>query len=922
MIDDLIGRLRAPRLTRSTQSVGLASVTGEVSAPVGDHNALANLGTVGEFPYDHDNVYLNKENTVAFTPDADYEPATKKYVDDNSSLPAIGLDRLLTGTGTGVQEVPFILEHTPGSQFEFRGAGTSEQDDDIRWLLDQGNFVVRMTNSVPGAMILDTPSTIASYFEMQNRSVLRLMDSDDSDYVGLRGGSAVTTYTLTLPLAAPGGTDYLLNADADGTMGWTDPATLGGAHPVIADDRIPVGDGTTVENSNASLIRTTSPNVVEIRSVTTDDTFAVGAVGSGSVELRPGATGEVVITDEHALRFREAIANGTEFVGLKAPPAVGTSYTVALPAADATEADSILANDSSGGTNWKRKTDLGITTRVFITDADNGGTGTVSSKTWEANTAPANKILTAFESDDDTVDIHLEMHVLGDSWQPADVQVVAPGGTPVTVLKQNWTQVGNSRVFTAEASLTDASSSGTITATMADGDTATVTYTRALDPPLILSVQWDNQGTNADPYPGVQTQFGNNQNMQISGRCESHADEVYIKDATASATQARGLQGPYTVTAGSWTATNVKSGVATNPTAHLIVYCKVTGGSNGPDFNSETDQTAATVACDQTNPAFGTPSVAYPAGQEAIKSGETVNVTLTHSNAAAGDTYLYDTNGTGELTIPSTTTYAATKTGVAYLAGSYRDSGTNYRLTATRTELNGHSATANATVEIANVAPVITMNTSSNDGSNVRLRTDDGTNNYKDHNIRVVSDQAVLSTFTPGVTSPVGTFQGSWSQQSVYEYRRDLRIADGDIVAGGQASNDYSWGAPGGGIWTNRAGTSTSTITTRPNFSVGGFETRTLTHPIAPAHEMAIGCRVVDTSKLTSNNNAKGAAQTFEANITHHNDADPNNNNFFTISNGSDVYDADGSTFHNSDQKWADTVSVLGSSTFDVEETV
>ena len=32
----------------------------------------------------HDDRYIYKENTTAFIPDADYEPATKKYVDDNT----------------------------------------------------------------------------------------------------------------------------------------------------------------------------------------------------------------------------------------------------------------------------------------------------------------------------------------------------------------------------------------------------------------------------------------------------------------------------------------------------------------------------------------------------------------------------------------------------------------------------------------------------------------------------------------------------------------------------------------------------------------------------------------------------------------------------------------------------------------------
>lgn len=33
----------------------------------------------------HDDKYLDKENTTPFTPDADYEPSTKKYVDDSVS---------------------------------------------------------------------------------------------------------------------------------------------------------------------------------------------------------------------------------------------------------------------------------------------------------------------------------------------------------------------------------------------------------------------------------------------------------------------------------------------------------------------------------------------------------------------------------------------------------------------------------------------------------------------------------------------------------------------------------------------------------------------------------------------------------------------------------------------------------------------
>jgi len=52
-----------------------------------DHGELAGLADDDHSQY-HTNTrgdarYLYRENVGAFTPDADYEPATKKYVDDN-----------------------------------------------------------------------------------------------------------------------------------------------------------------------------------------------------------------------------------------------------------------------------------------------------------------------------------------------------------------------------------------------------------------------------------------------------------------------------------------------------------------------------------------------------------------------------------------------------------------------------------------------------------------------------------------------------------------------------------------------------------------------------------------------------------------------------------------------------------------------
>lgn len=69
----------------------IASSASAIANAIIDWSNISNKPT--EFPpedHDHDDIYLNKENTDAFTPDADYQPATKKYVDDNSSGVPLG----------------------------------------------------------------------------------------------------------------------------------------------------------------------------------------------------------------------------------------------------------------------------------------------------------------------------------------------------------------------------------------------------------------------------------------------------------------------------------------------------------------------------------------------------------------------------------------------------------------------------------------------------------------------------------------------------------------------------------------------------------------------------------------------------------------------------------------------------------------
>ena len=70
------------------------------------------------------------------------------------------------------------------------------------------------------ALTLGTSSSIAGKIQFKNAT--------NGNIFTITSGVAGAAIGWTTPTAAPGGADYLLNVDADGTMGYTDPSTLGG----------------------------------------------------------------------------------------------------------------------------------------------------------------------------------------------------------------------------------------------------------------------------------------------------------------------------------------------------------------------------------------------------------------------------------------------------------------------------------------------------------------------------------------------------------------------------------------------------------------------------------------------------------------------------------------------------------------------
>ncbi len=559
---------------------------------------------------------------------------------------------------------------------------------------------------------------------------------------------------------------------------------------------------------------------------------------------------------------------------------------------------------------------------IFITDVAPTSTGTVSNKNYEGETAPASKVLSDCDSDTDSVTVTFEVDATG-NWQPGEVAgtavTVYGGSSAVTVSRASLTQITSDvRRFQGTADI-QATADTTIYAITADGTKSQdVSYDRLEDPPLITAAQFATHPDTTGGDPLVQdaqnttTSLQGTQTVRVTGTAESHATKVWAVSQGVSSSE----QGPFDVTTGAFDfLINVRSSGNTGAQTATVEAAVGVGGTRGAS-----SPTSNTVTIDHVLPTFSSVGHSYPASQEALKDTETDTVTITHTNIASGDTYLYADNGTGELTIPATTTYAVSKA-VQRLSGNYRESGTNYRLTVTRTEQNGTSASKSGTVKIAHTFPAVTVAKNSGGTALDRMGSGSGT---KDRTVHLISSQANLSTHTPVLTNDAGDTAdwkpaSSWSAVTNLRYTRDYRVLDADIGAGGQASNNFSWLSCS---LKNRAGKETTTIGTNPSYSLGGFTTRTINMgPITGGdppytHTGDVGVPIVDTSKTTVVNISKGGepSQTYEGNVTEHNDADSSLNNYWTTvaALASESFDDFTQYFHCSDKKFYDSVTAPG----------
>ena len=198
------------------------------------------------FPVLTENFYLIKNTTTnAETLQlkaATGSGATVTWATDDKGWKLVYFDGV--STNTGVYDVGFGAATSPGgstTQVQFNNSGAFGGDADLIW-------------------------TAGTALTINSQKELRLADTDDSAYVGVRSHATVTgSYTLTMP-AATGSADQILVTDGSGNLSFVDNSggTAWQAVSAAASVAVAAGNGYFLKHYMQMLITATlpaSPNV-------------------------------------------------------------------------------------------------------------------------------------------------------------------------------------------------------------------------------------------------------------------------------------------------------------------------------------------------------------------------------------------------------------------------------------------------------------------------------------------------------------------------------------------------------------------------------------------------------------------------------------------------------------------------------------
>lgn len=446
---------------------------------------------------------------------------------------------------------------------------------------------------------------------------------------------------------------------------------------------------------------------------------------------------------------------------------------------------------------------------VFVTDVQNSGSGLVGDKVYVSNTIPANAVVASALTDDNTVTIHF-LAEGGSNYSPT----VTVDEIVCTNLQQN---VGDVRLFSGSVNVI-VTETRTVMLTSSAGSTTSVLINRAAAPPEILTCVIGD-------YPVTQTAVKAGDVVHVTGTVDSTASHVQIVGVNAFNTGAW-----IPVSGGVFDIVGIVSSGTGQQSARI--KAKNAMGSEGALFESTN-----TILLDQVHPTFTSGTTTYPNTQTAFKGVETGQQQVTVHNF---DSVVYSSPH-GDFTIVTPTAYEETKAITCTNPNDYNDSAVNYRIVALRIA-NGSSGTFNKIIEVADVAPVVTITQ-----PHSRLRSSPTGATYI---ITAHSNQNLAAA--PEITIPVsGSWVGSFSGSGDY-FTCTIRITDGDDAG----TAPWEWDV----VATNRAGTSASIA---GNEVVGGFVSRLV--PLAAfSTEATLNTIVSNPNKLTLSWSFK-AGMTYQA---------------------------------------------------------
>ena len=268
---------------------------------VTDHGALTGLGDDDHSQYHNDargdTRYLYRENTSPFTPDADYEPATKKYVDDNAGGSPGGAD-------TNVQ---------------YNSGGGFGGDSDWTWNDTLNHMFVK--------------NGLAAI-----QSVLRLYPSGSTS-IGWNlqaSGSTADLYTLTFPITQ-GPNGAYLRTDGNGNLSFDTPAGSGdmtkSVYDTNANGDIDVAAGGTEKSTwtqYAIPYLSASTTFGEIPIGTANQHLAVNGTANGYEFVdAPSCTNTKFLPFEMRLGVPPSIGNNNDIIDFRQDRLAGTIRTYA-----------------------------------------------------------------------------------------------------------------------------------------------------------------------------------------------------------------------------------------------------------------------------------------------------------------------------------------------------------------------------------------------------------------------------------------------------------------------------------------------------------------------------------------------------------------------------------------------------------------